>query len=230
MKQLLQKILKVWIFIAFCLFLAIDLANWSAENTIAHYLKFSCIVAFLVLTLLIGPDLHDFRDRTTIQLAAFATVVADFLIGILDLFIAGIAVFILVHVLYSFRHLRGFVSIKKELMVAIPVFLIGAGIIYAASGITAKAGILVPSVIYGVFLATSLYAGIGVTIRSFFPKEDQREILVGIGLFFLVDILVALNAGLEGEAKNISGIAIWALYLPSQYLLSMSGYRKNPTV
>ncbi|MBL8021787.1 MAG: hypothetical protein JNM27_19090 [Leptospirales bacterium] len=228
--DLIRRILKVWIFLALCGFALVDFALFSVDNVISKYLKFSVIVACALLAYLIRENLHDLRDRRTIQIAATLTVVADFLIGIMDQFLFGIGVFILVHSVYIFRHLRGFVSLKRELLIAVPVLIVSCIILYLAAPTTQKAGILVPSIVYAFFLATSLYAGLGVKIRNFFPGEDQGEILTGIILFFITDIMVALNAGLEGEAKQWTSIGIWLFYLPSQYFLAMSGYRRNPIV
>lgn len=225
-----MRFLQPFLLLAFCAFTIVDFVTFSNTNIISKWLKFLAIVACFVLTLGIRERLHDLRDRWTIQIAAGITVVADFLIGILDLFLFGLGAFVLVHSLYSFRHLRGFKSWRKEMLLAVSVGALSALLLYLAAPITKAAGIFVPSLVYGVFLGTSLYAGVGVLLRDFFPPQDKKEVMKGIALFFVVDIIVALNAGLTGDAKTWTGILTWVLYLPAQYFLCMSGYRKNPEV
>ena len=229
-KETIRRWLKIWIFLALCGFALLDIATFSNTTAAAKWLKFSVIAACFVLSLLIEDRMHDLRDRLTIQVAAGLTLVADFVIGILDSFMIGLGLFVLVHAIYSFRHLRGFKEPTKEAILAVCIFALAAGILYFAAPITKAAGMFIPSLIYGVFLSASLYAGTGVVLRSFFPQEDRREIFAGLICFFIADILVAMNAGFTGEAKSWTGVFTWFFYLPAQYFLCMSGYRRNPVV
>jgi hypothetical protein len=151
-------------------------------------------------------------------------VLSFILLGVLHLFIPGVAVFALVHIVYVMRHLRGISSLVAEGILAGFCLVFAIVIMRLSSPAMARAGLLHESIAYAVPLTFSLYAGIGVMIRDHFRMVHRIRIAAGIVLFFAVDIAVAHFQALPGGLmRTILGIAIWPLYLPSQFLLACSG-------
>jgi len=81
---------------------------------------------------------------------------------------------------------------------------------------------------YGICLLNSVIKAAKAYRDRLFPKPNGHMILIGMVLFLLCDINVALyNILNEGLFYNISSISMWLFYLPSQVLLSLSGYKYN---
>lgn len=208
--------------ICFCGFAAVDISTLSSDEVFSRFLKFSSVVACAAIAWT-RPGL-DRRDTILLRIAFLLTVFADFFLGILHLFIPGVAIFALVHIVYVMRHLRGISSLVAEGILAGFCLVFAIVIMSLSSPAMARAGLLHESIAYAVPLTFSLYAGIGVMIRDHFRIVHRIRIVVGIVLFFAVDIAVAHFQALpDGLMRTILGIAIWPLYLPSQFLLACSG-------
>lgn len=170
-------------------------------NPWSKSVKYACIVMCFVLTLLIGKDGHGERDRRLLQLALGLTCIADLLIGFLDLFVWGVAVFALVQIAFITRHSQQFRWNRKELIGALCVYgLIGTGLVIA-SPVLAKAGLLVPGIIYTLVLATSVWIAIGTLWRGFYRGTVPWLIAVGMVSFFFCDLNVGLSSALERQAQ-----------------------------
>ncbi len=85
---------------------------------------------------------------------------------------------------------------------------------------------------YAICLLTSLTKAIKAYKYEIYPNPNGQMIALGMILFLLCDINVALYniLGYIGKVNvfyNISFVSMWLFYLPSQVLLALSGYRYN---
>ncbi len=226
----------------------------GAGSLYSQWLKFSCIVFCFLLTLQIGRDGHDRRDRTLLQAALGLTVLADFLIGILGKFEMGVAVFFLVQIAFITRHARGFKWNKKELISAALIYGGVAAIFFLLVLPLLSGAMLFAAPVYALALTTSVWIGIGTIWRKFYARTLDWFIAIGIVAFFMCDVNVGLAASLESmsaetapawtrylmdfstgrtsmDISNPSLLGqlfaafIWYFYLPAQTLLSLSGYQ-----
>lgn len=236
-------------------FLTADILTGDSDNPYSKIAKYICILLCFVLTLAIGKNGHDRRDTRLLQAALFLTACADFTIGILGQFIAGIGVFILVHLVYIVRHARGFTWNKKEIVSASITYGFIALVFLLLRETLSAAGLFWPALVYALILSTSLWLAIGTIWRKFYPRTLDWFIAGGMLAFFLCDVNVGLfNAfkkdgmtlfysllAIRGEVvgtgsspvaveipytlRSLIGILVWFFYLPAQFLLSLSGFR-----
>lgn len=210
----------VWV--CYAVYLGSDLGTEDPDLLFSRVVKYVSIVLCFAISLW-HPATHA-RDAILLRSALALTVLADLCIGILDQFLVGTAIFAVVHLIYVSRHRQGIRSARDELKIAIPVAAIGITIMAFSAPSMQRAGLLIPSLIYSVPLMASLYAGLGVYVRDFYSPRQKHRIAVAMVLFFITDILVAhVNAAESGNLKSMLGTAVWILYLPSQYLLAISG-------
>jgi len=238
-------------------FLTADIITGDSDNPYSKVLKFLCILLCFSLTLAIGNHGHDGRDTNLLRLALLLTVVADFVIGILGLFMIGIGVFVLVQIVYVIRHSRGFTWTRNEIISGSIIYGTVALIFFFLREMLLAAGLFWPALLYTVILSGSLWMAIGTVWRKFYPRTIDWFIVIGMSAFFLCDI----NAGLfnslkkdgmelfyglfsiKGEVigsghspvdvvipyslRSILGMLVWFFYLPAQFLLSLSGFQVN---
>ncbi|HCQ88645.1 MAG TPA: hypothetical protein DIU45_01360 [Clostridium sp.] len=86
---------------------------------------------------------------------------------------------------------------------------------------------------YAICLIISIRKAIKVCKNNLYPYPNKYMIAYGMILFILCDINVALYNVTEVTGiswtfidivHNITGLLIWLFYVPSQLLLSLSGY------
>lgn len=200
----------------------LDIKAGNSEEATSRWLKFGALCLVAVAAFLF-EGLYDGKDRFRLRLALSLSVVADLLIGILGQFIAGLGVFAVVHLVYSWRHMRKITTVRAEVLLALGVTVFGAVVMWLSAERMKEAGLLIPSLVYAVPLSLSLYAGLGVFLRDLYRGHACWMIAVGSALFFAVDVAVAhYNAMPAGEMRTWLGIAVWPLYLPAQLLLCLS--------
>lgn len=210
----------VWV--CYAVYLGSDLGTEDPDLLFSRVIKYVSIVLCFAISLW-HPATHA-RDAILLRSALALTVLADLCIGILDQFLVGTAIFAVVHLIYVSRHRQGIRSTRDELKIAIPVVIVGVTIMALSASRMQKAGLLIPSLIYSVPLMASLYAGVGVYVRDFYTPRQKHRIAAAMVLFFITDILVAhVNATEQGTLRGILATAVWIIYLPSQYLLAISG-------
>lgn len=163
--------------------------------------KYACILMCFALTLMIGKDGHGALDRRLLQLALALTCVADALIGFLDLFVWGIAVFALVQIAFIGRHSRQFQWNRKEVIGALCVYVPIATALVVVSPVLSKAGLLVPGILYTLVLATSVWMAVGTLWRGFYRGTIPWLIAVGMVSFFFCDLNVGLSSALQEQAQ-----------------------------
>lgn len=257
-KRLVVFLVLVFLIGAYTSFLTADIYSLYLEAStqaagLAYVsgLKYACVLLALLLTLLIGRDGHDRRDRTLLQAAFLLIAVADLLIGILDRFVAGIAVFFVVQLCLIARHSRGWVLDRRE-VVSFALILGGAGTLLACLWSILPGHLRLPAVLYVLVLATSVWMAVGTVWRTFFARTLDWFIVGGMVYFFFCDVNVGLSAALEGRQQSLTrylvdpatgrtGLPVgsldspllaqiahwlvWYFYLPALTLLATSGYR-----
>lgn len=200
-------------------FLVIDLLG--GDSTILKYIS---ILLCFVLSLFIGDRGNDKSDTRLLQGALFFTVIADFNLVILKNFILGISVFCIVQIIYTIRHSGNIILSKRNsLLFLIEGTLFFWLVIILNIPFYQENVLYIIACIYSILLVTSVFMAFGTIKRGFYSKMNSYFIIIGMILFLLCDI----NVGLYhiGKIQNISGILIWFFYLPSQLLLSLSGYK-----
>lgn len=226
-KMRIKNILSLAILGITACFIGIDLWNFSSEELASRILKFSGIALVFALSLIQTGD-YDRKDKLLLQGALGLSMIADFTIGIAGQFIPGLGIFALVHVVYSVRHLRSIRSTRNEVLLAGGTAIFGACVMWLSAPRMEAAGLLIPSLVYAVPLSLSVYAGLGVLIRSFYRGTSRYQVAAGALLFFVVDVAVAhFDAMDPGNMRTVTGIGVWILYLPAQYLLCVSGQRRT---
>ena len=231
--KLITKILLTIIGVLYFTFLYMDLFNiqlFMSSNTI----KFICIILCFIISILTREHSLCNRDLFLLQTGLFITILADLLLLVLNsYYILGITLFCIVQIIYSIRYDVGNTrsTIRKFIIifVAIPIGYIVINIFIMKVDFLFMIGLY-----YVVCLLTSLTKAIKTYKYKIYPNPNRHMIALGMILFLLCDINVALYniigfISLTGKfiniLYNISFISMWLFYLPSQVLLSLSGYK-----
>jgi uncharacterized membrane protein YhhN len=200
----------------YIVFLYIDAATKDLGNIYSTWLKYSTIILCFIISLFIGSEGYDRRDRFLVQSARLFTVTADFFLLILCDYKYGIFCFCIVQIIYIIRH--SFIArmgLSKLFLLIFTVVIILVSIITKINFTRINNVIITEAAFYGCILLISLYTAL---------KTRKYLISIGMLLFFLCDINVALY---NLTNSFIPGILMWLFYLPSQLLLSLSGFRAN---
>lgn len=152
-------------------------------------------------------------------------------------FLAGLASFLITHVLYLYIFVKHTTEQKKSIFwrrphLALPFILYGISLLaYLASvGNPNYIEMQIPVIVYASVIMLMVLAGIGR-----FEKVNQKSfawVLVGAFLFMFSDTLIALNnfSPLFDDYKYLAKIFIMSLYAGGQYLI-VKGFveQKNNT-
>lgn len=223
------------IIISYIGFLAIEFLNLHIYSKISTYLKYLTIILCYIISIFIGEDGYDRRDRGLLQLARFLTVVSDYFLLIATNIKAGVVVFIFVQIVYIIRHNR-MRSKYLDSLVFLVITAITLGLMSLVSDLSRvtsiNRNILFLGFIYGSILCTSVFVSIRTLERSKYNPITEIFIALGMILFLLCDVSVAIYNITENmpyeRVQNIVHIAIWFFYLPSQLLLTLSGFKSLP--
>ena len=227
------KILLIPIGVLYFTFLYMDLFNIQVFMS-SNMIKFICIILCFIISILTREHALCNRDISLLQIGLFITILADLLLLILDShYILGITLFCIVQIIYSIRYDVGNTrsTIRKFIIifVAIPIGYIVINIFIMKVDFLFMIGLY-----YVVCLLTSLTKAIKAYKYKIYPNPNRHMIALGMILFLMCDINVALYniigfISLTGKfiniLYNISFISMWLFYLPSQVLLSLSGYK-----
>jgi hypothetical protein len=233
-KKLLIKVISMLVILIYITFLYIDAITKNLGNEYSVYLKYSIIVLCLILTLFIGSRGYNKRDKVLLQLARFFTLIADYYLLIHNNFPIGVFFFCLVQITYIIRHsfmqqksYKNFVFLAIALGVSIVVLL------KIKSEFIERDLVMLP-LVYASILLTSVYAALSTLTRGKYTKNGTILISIGMVLFLLCDLNVALhnvigksslNHIVSPKVKFLTGYLIWVFYAPSQILLSWSGFK-----
>lgn len=228
-KILIVKLVLFIELIIYCAFIYIDYTN-NFKTVYSSVLKYFGILLCLFLSILIGSNGHDKMDTIFLRLAIFLTALADLCMIILGLNELGIMIFCLVQITYIIRHRRAIERRYNLNFLVVTIIFIILIVISLANNLLIedlgyegiKKVTLIIGFIYAVILLYSVYTGWKTLKGAFYPMYSRYLVAVGITLFLLCDINVALSV----ISKDLS-ILIWIFYLPSQALLALSGYNKK---
>ncbi|EJO5348746.1 hypothetical protein NRP93_002879 [Clostridium botulinum] len=201
-------------------------------------IKFISIIICFAITLSIKENIYDKKDLTILRLALFFTVLADFNMLILEKFQLGILFFIIVQSLYIIRHgrfkdINGIVKFNYKVIYFFIFYLVIFIIFKSLNVFSKESTILYMAFIYSLLLIQSLITAYKTFSNNFFEKKTCTIISMGITLFFLCDLNVALSnisfylisIKCVQNLQNVFLNFIWFFYLPSQILLSLSGIK-----
>lgn len=225
------KMLLIINCILFITFLSIDLSLIEIHIS-SSVIKYISIVICFLMSLLTGRKYLDKTDILLLQLGLFTTLIADFSLIFTDYIELGVGVFSIVHIVYVIRYKRNKIrAILICLTVIFHIIVITYLILnYFISKIDLLFGV---ALFYSISLIFSFVGAIKAYKHKSFPYPNKYLIAWGMLLFLLCDINVGISnitrltnnsIGIISVLKNISGFLIWFFYLPSQVLLSLSGY------
>lgn len=233
-KSLVVKILLATIAIFYFIFLYIDFFRIDTLVS-SDTIKFSSIVLVFSICLMIGKDSIASKDRFLLTLGLLLTLVADiFLLLLDDHYIFGVGLFSIVQILYSIRYKAGH---TKAILVSFSLLFIALlfSYIIVDSFLIEVDFLLVISLYYAICLLSSTKKAIDLYKRGPFPQLNSKILALAMVLFLLCDINVALSNIVRSIAisnsftrslAGVSSVSMWLFYLPSQVLLSLSGYRE----
>lgn len=230
-KLLAIRILLILICILYTVILYFDFFSTELFAS-SNLVKLASIMLCFSLSILTGKDYLNKGDKHLLQSGLFITMVADFLLLLTDYFTLGVGIFSIVHILYIIRYERN----KSKLFLIRMIFflLIILGIYLAVKFLIIEIKLLfVAALFYAVALIISVIKAIKSYRHKLFPYPNKNFIALGMVLFLLCDINVGIfnitiltnnPSDITSLLYNISGLLMWFFYLPSQVLLSLSGY------
>jgi hypothetical protein len=235
------RVIIAMILVLFSLFLYMDFYNMKAFVSSDH-IKYLCILLCFLLSIISTKnslrDNEEYKvykkDILLLQLGMFITVLADLCLVILNVYTLGIIFFCMVQITYSIRYTHK--NFKATLINFFTIFL-GILLVYIIVNFyIVKINILLPvSLFYAVCLLTSVYKSILAYKDNLYPSPNKYAVVLGMMLFLLCDICVALSNITEClplgilnlvNLSQIFSFLIWIFYLPSQLMLSLSGSTK----
>lgn len=225
--------------IIYCSFIYLDFIT-QYRSVYSTGLKYIGILFCLIMSFLIGNRGHDKEDTKLLQIAFCFTAAADLCLVVLDYNTLGIFLFCFVQITYIVRHSRG---IKKKcklyiIVAAIILIIFVCKLVISNMGITnleynrINEKLIMIGCVYSVLLTCSLYTAWKTLNGNFYPRYSCFFISIGMTLFFLCDINVAIS-GISSniivqkiDVESFSRFFVWIFYLPSQVFLALSGYRR----
>lgn len=195
-------------------FLTADLFfPYSYCSTLA---KFLSILLCPAVAYFLSRGAADKRDSLLLIAALSATCAADAFLLLLNRPVPGLVIFSIVHLIYI-RKYRERASFPAA---AIAAFLLTG--CFAASALLRGFPLMQAlACVYGpLLLAASLFS-----LTAPLPKISRRFITIGMSLFILCDLHVALFNTLPAGNPYypFAAFLMWFFYLPSQVLLALSG-------
>lgn len=230
-KHLNRKTNIILAFISFCylFFLATDLSTHYTGSNYSIAAKYFSLILCFIITIIIGRNGHDIIDTRMLQSGLFLTACADYCLLVSNKYIVGVLVFCIVQIIYIFRFTRDLKSRTKIFSVILIIYIVLSTIILTAFKVgNFDLRLTLICLFYGCLITTSLIAGIRTLKTNFFPLYSSVMISIGMILFFMCDINVALFNILQSNGSHfasISGFLIWMFYLPAQVMLALSGYK-----
>jgi len=222
----LIKISSKIIIIIYFIFLCIDFITKDLKNTYSVTLKYSAIVLCFIISLLIKSHGYGKRDKSLVQLARIFTLISDYFLAISGNYIMGVFFFSLVQITYIIRHSIMENSKYKNLMFFIVSLSITLTVSLRIEITSIEKNLVVLALIYASLLTTSLYSSVSTITRGKYSQKTSWIIALGMFLFFMCDLNVGIyNIVAGGNIKFFLGFLIWLFYLPSQLLLTLSGFK-----
>lgn len=183
-------------------------------------IKFIIIIICFLITIFCKRPLSKL-DLQFLRLAMFFTVLADLFLVVMGLNTIGVTLFCIVQLIYIVRYdTRHFNDIAKILFI---ILIILTGLYVFLYHFIYKFDIIILiALIYSVCIGLSLFKSLKAMEMKIYPQINGELVVWGMALFLLCDINVALSY--LGIIEELSQSLIWLFYIPSQILLSFSGY------
>lgn len=212
-------------------FIAVETVIYVIFNVLAAvgspdpiYLKYAgvllCLAVLIAVLIMPGSD----RDNAVMVAALFFTAISDLFILVLDKYYEiGLVTFIIVQSLYVYRL---YADRLKKIYITLCVRLAVMVALIVAFAVMGMLNLLIAEcAIYITML-------VGNVVDAFIIcKKSVKNLLFAIGLtlFLGCDICVGLDNGVDilglnmpQTVLNAVRFAIWAFYLPSQVLITLS--------
>lgn len=234
-KSRIIKILLLAILILYYLFMYMDLFNIQAfisSNTI----KFISMILVFIICVMAKGNSQSNKDLFLLKIGLSITLIADiFLLLLNNNYILGIGLFAIVQIIYSIRYKPENTKaiIRNFIIILLIVFFI---YIVIDKFVIEIDFLIVIALYYAICLLSSTIKAIQTHNNKSYEKLNSKMVAVAMVLFLLCDINVALHNIIKSTSMtnsftiilyNISFISMWFFYLPSQVLLSLSGYSSN---
>lgn len=200
----------------------------------SNRIKFISIILCFIISLLGKEYGLGVNDVFLLRLGLFITIIADLFLLVLDShFILGVFLFSIVQIIYIIRYdnKKNYLKVKKfTSLLLILIFMYGI----INSFIVKIDFLIVIGFYYAITLLTSLIKSIKACKYKIYPSPNRYMIVIAMVLFLLCDInvllynirdFISLPSQIGNIIYNISSISMWLFYLPSQVLLSLSGYK-----
>ncbi|WP_343768273.1 lysoplasmalogenase family protein [Clostridium malenominatum] len=229
----MKKVILVLIGVLYIWFLYRDFGG-SGDEVLTSLIKYLSIVLCFSLSFLTREKYLNKKDILLLRLGLFFTVLADLALVVLHYFTLGVVFFCIVQIVYCHRYEN-----EKSIHLLKRFFIIFLFILLTYLNINLffiEIDFLLPiSLFYSICLITSMLKAIKAYRNKVYPKGNRILIFWGMLFFLLCDINVALYnmekvinlpKNLELVANSTSYLLIWYFYLPSQVMISLSGYLK----
>ena len=209
MKRITSYIFLAIEAVLFGTFVAMDIMNHGAENTV----KYVAIALVGIMGLRAGRQ----RDNIVVTIALLFTMLADVFLILRGDFIAGVGAFICVQTCYTvrFSFMSGKPMVGELCKRLIPGIILG-GLATYFLGI--KVGIVVA---YACSFAVNFVHGFELHILK--PSPRHLRFAIGLFLFACCDICVGITnlrpGFLTEQMIRNAEVMTWIFYLPSQILI-----------
>lgn len=222
-KSLLLKGILITIVVLYISFLYMDISDVKISIS-PDLVKYASIVLCFFVSLFGGDDVLNKRDIFLLRAGLFLTVIADLFLLVFQHLILGVSVFSVVQIIYSIRYDVGSAySILRNYLIIFLIIIVSYLIVNFS---IMKIEFLYAIALFYVFgLIINVVKAIKACKNDLFPSPNKYMIVFGMILFLLCDINVGLFNTISEQFNNISYVLIWFFYLPSQVLLSLSGWK-----
>ncbi len=214
------KILSIAFFLTGVICIALD----NSTSIIPEFLAKALLMPFLIfiLALNIHKKLNHF-DKLMFAGLLFSWA-GDMVLEFKDLFIPGLACFLLAHVMYLvvfFKTPGSNVIFKKKWYLLIPVVLSGTCLIFYLYNDLAS--MKIPVILYSLVILTMLTGAINRLEKV--NRPGYYLVLAGAILFVISDSAIAINK--FSHPFDSAGIVIMMTYILAQYLILIGFIKQN---
>lgn len=220
MKRLIKNrpvcILLMMLAAVYLSFITVDLF-FAGLGQLSTFMKYWGVLLCLAIAMFLNSGAWDKRDSALLVVTLFLTCLSDLFLLVLERAVPGLVIFCIVHLMYIRRYKPTFFKPAA----AIVVFAT-AGCLMAEILIDGFPIIVILGCLYGVLIvAVTMFA-----LAAPLPQVNRRLVTVGMTLFLLCDIHVALFNTLAASNSYypLASFFMWLFYLPAQVLLALSGY------
>lgn len=229
------KFLLAVLGVFYIVFMSMDLFELQTFRH-SNMLKFISMILVFIISLIAGRNVIGVQDILLLRIGLLITLIADvFLLLINSYYILGVGLFSIVQIIYSIRYKP---ENAKNIIKNFGIIGIILCFTYAIINqyIIEIDFLIIIGIYYALCLLSSTTKAIQIYKNKLYSRLNSKIIVSAMILFFLCDINVAvyniikstdMSLSFTIALYNISFISIWFFYLPSQVLLSLSGYSSD---